>query len=50
MTAEFIVVHNTANDATAENEVAYMIRIKIKSPFIMPSMIKEVVKEFPLLE
>ena len=22
MTAEFIVVHNTANDATAQNEVA----------------------------
>ena len=26
MTPEFIVVHNTANDATARNEVAYMIR------------------------
>jgi hypothetical protein len=26
MTAEFIVVHNTANDATAVNEIAYMIR------------------------
>jgi N-acetylmuramoyl-L-alanine amidase CwlA len=26
MTPEFIVVHNTANDASAANEVAYMIR------------------------
>ena len=26
MNAEFIVVHNTANDASAKNEVAYMIR------------------------
>lgn len=26
MTPEFIVVHNTANDATAANEIAYMIR------------------------
>ena len=25
MTAEFIVVHNTANDAPAENEIKYMI-------------------------
>ena len=25
MTAEFIVVHNTANDASARNEIAYMI-------------------------
>lgn len=25
MTAEFIVVHNTANDASAENEIKYMI-------------------------
>lgn len=26
MTPEFVVVHNTANDASAENEIAYMIR------------------------
>ena len=26
MEAEFIVVHNTANDASAQNEIAYMIR------------------------
>lgn len=26
MTPEFIIVHNTANDASAENEIAYMIR------------------------
>ena len=33
MTAEFIVVHNTANDATAENEVAYMIGNKNQVSF-----------------
>ncbi len=26
MNPEFITVHNTYNDATAENEVSYMIR------------------------
>ena len=26
MTPEFIVVHNTANDASAANEIAYMLR------------------------
>lgn len=33
MNAEFIVVHNTANDASAENEVAYMIRNDNKVSF-----------------
>lgn len=33
MTAEFIVVHNTANDATAQNEVAYMIGNKNQVSF-----------------
>ena len=26
MNAEFLIVHNTANDAPAENEIKYMIR------------------------
>jgi len=26
MTPQFITVHNTANDASAHNEIAYMIR------------------------
>lgn len=33
MTPEFFVVHNTANDASAENEVAYMIRNDQKVSF-----------------
>ena len=33
MTPEFIVVHNTANDASAYNEVAYMIRNNKKVSF-----------------
>ena len=27
MTPEFVVVHNTANDATAQNEIKYMTKI-----------------------
>jgi N-acetylmuramoyl-L-alanine amidase len=33
MVAEFVVVHNTANDASAANEVAYMIRNNDKVSF-----------------
>ena len=33
MTPEFIVVHNTANDASAANEIAYMIRNNNKVSF-----------------
>lgn len=33
MTPEFIVVHNTANDASAANEVAYMVRNDNKISF-----------------
>lgn len=33
MNAEFVVVHNTANDASAENEIAYMIRNDKKVSF-----------------
>ena len=35
MNAEFIVVHNTYNDASAANEVAYMIRNNNKVHFTM---------------
>lgn len=48
MTAEFIVVHNTANDATAENEVAYMIRNKDQVSFHYAVDDKEVVQGLPI--
>ena len=48
MTAEFIVVHNTANDATAENEVAYMIRNKNQVSFHYAVDDQEVVQGIPI--
>ena len=33
MDAEFIVVHNTVNEAPARNEIAYMIRNNNKTSF-----------------
>lgn len=33
MTPEFIVIHNTANDASAKNEVAYMKRNTLETSF-----------------
>ena len=48
MTAEFIVVHNTANDATAENEVAYMIRNKNQVSFHYAVDYQEVVQGVPI--
>ena len=48
MTAEFIVVHNTANDATAENEVAYMIRNKNQVSFHYTVDDQEVVQGIPI--
>ena len=48
MTAEFIVVHNTANDATAENEVAYMIGNKNQVSFHYAIDDKEVVQGLPI--
>ena len=48
MTAEFIVVHNTANDATAENEVAYMIRNKNQVSFHYAVDDQEVVQGVPI--
>ena len=48
MTAEFIVVHNTANDATAENEVAYMIGNKNQVSFHYAIDDQEVVQGLPI--
>lgn len=48
MIAEFIVVHNTANDATAENEVAYMIRNKNQVSFHYAVDDQEVVQGIPI--
>lgn len=44
MNAEFIVVHNTANDASAENEVAYMIRNDNQASFHYAIDDKEIVQ------
>ena len=48
MTAEFIVVHNTANDATADNEVAYMIGNKNQVSFHYAVDNQEVVQGIPI--
>jgi len=47
MVAEFIVVHNTANDASARNEVAYMIRNNDKVSFHYAVDDKEIVQGIP---
>lgn len=48
MTAEFIVVHNTANDATAQSEVAYMIGNKNQVSFHYAVDDQEVVQGVPI--
>ena len=48
MTAEFIVIHNTANDASAENEVAYMIGNKNQVSFHYAVDDQEVVQGIPI--
>ena len=48
MTAEFIVVHNTANDASASNEVAYMIRNDHQVSFHYAVDDQEVVQGVPI--
>ena len=48
MIAEFIVVHNTANDATAQNEVAYMIGNKNQVSFHYAVDNQEVVQGLPI--
>lgn len=47
MTAEFIVVHNTANDATARNEIAYMISNNSETSFHYAIDDKEIVQGLP---
>jgi len=47
MVAEFIVVHNTFNDASAANEVAYMIRNNDKVSFHYAIDDKEIVQGIP---
>ena len=47
MTAEWIVVHNTANDASAQNEVAYMINNKNQVSFHYAIDDQEVVQGLP---
>ena len=47
MDAEFIVVHNTANDASARNEVAYMIRNNNSTSFHYAIDDKEIVQGIP---
>lgn len=47
MTPKFIVVHNTANDASAENEIAYMIRNGNEVSFHYAVDDKEVVQGIP---
>lgn len=44
MNAEFIVVHNTANDAPARNEIAYMIRNNDETSFHYAIDDKEIVQ------
>ena len=48
MTAEWIVVHNTANDASAQNEVAYMINNKNQVSFHYAIDDQEVVQGLPI--
>jgi N-acetylmuramoyl-L-alanine amidase CwlA len=47
MTPEFIVVHNTANDASARNEVAYMNRNNDKVSFHYAIDDKEIIQGIP---
>lgn len=47
MNAEFLIVHNTANDASARNEIAYMIRNNNKVSFHYAIDDKEIVQGIP---
>ena len=47
MVAEFIVVHNTANDATARNEIAYMVRNSSSTSYHYAIDDKEIVQGLP---
>ncbi len=47
MTAEFIVVHNTASDASAANEIAYMIRNDNQTSYHYAIDDKEIIQGIP---
>jgi N-acetylmuramoyl-L-alanine amidase len=47
MIAESIVVHNTANDASARNEIAYMIRNDTQASFHYAIDDKEIIQGIP---
>ncbi len=47
MVPEFIVVHNTANDATAANEIAYMVRNDNATSFHFAVDNKEIIQGIP---
>lgn len=47
MMPEFIVVHNTANDATARNEIAYMVRNSSSTSYHYAVDDKEIVQGLP---
>lgn len=47
MNAEFIVVHNTANDATARNEIAYMIKNDNQVSYHYAIDDKEIIQAIP---
>ena len=46
--ARYIVVHNTANDASAKNEIAYMISTNVATSFHFAVDDKEIVQGIPL--
>lgn len=48
MTPEFLVIHNTANNATARNEIAYMIRSNQSTSFHYAVDEKEIVQGIEL--
>ena len=48
MTPEFIIVHNTANDASARNEIKYMINNDSSTSFHFAVDDKEIVQGIPL--
>ncbi len=47
MVPEFVVVHNTANDASAQNEIAYMIRNNAATSFHYVVDDKEIIQGIP---
>lgn len=48
LTVKYIVVHNTANDASAENEITYMKSTNVSTSFHFAVDDKEIVQGIPL--